>query len=301
MIVTREIALERVVARVGSERVDNASLARPETLAATGFPVRRAVPAGTSLFDFALPVARACLDGIDPAAVRGVIVATFSHEMRFPALAVRLASALGLNAATPAFDVQLACSAYPYAVYLAGRLAADANGKVLVVDGDIQSRLTAASEPATRLVLGDAVTATLVTAGASEATSPFAFLSDYGEALTCPAEGPVAMEGFKVFSFVATRVTALVREVASAGARPDLFVPHGANAYMVRQLAKAVGLEDRLLVASGEAANTGSSSVPLALAQGGRPGRVLIAGFGAGLSAAAGTVRLADDFTGREI
>jgi len=61
---------------------------------------------------------------------------------------------------------------------------------------------------------------------------------------------------------------------------------------MVRQLAKTLGLEDRLVTCGAEFANPGSCSVPLALAMHGRHGRALVAGFGAGLSSAAGVVRV---------
>ncbi len=252
-------------------------------------------------------VVRGCADGLAAAAraaarllpetvYGGVIAATFSNPERFPALAVRVASALGLPAATPAFDLQLACSAYPYAVYLAGRLARDVGKPVLVVDGDAQTRLVDAGDPATGKIFSDAVTASVVSAGRAGAESPFDFLSRADEALTCGEAGPIRMDGFKVFSFVATEVSAFLRPF---GTDFDRFAPHQANPYMVRQLAKTLGLADKLLTIPEADLNPGSSSVAMALASGGRPGaRVLIAGFGAGYSAAAGVVRLSDDFKG---
>ena len=106
------------------------------------------------------------------------------------------------------------------------------------------------------------------------------------------------MDGFGVFSFVATEVTPFLKRFvelsAASDPRPlDGFAPHQANLYMVRQLARSLGLTDRLLTDGGAFANPGSCSVPLTLANAGRTGRMLIAGFGAGLSAAAATVRLA--------
>ena len=98
------------------------------------------------------------------------------------------------------------------------------------------------------------------------------------------------MDGFGVFSFVATDVA---RELRSFGTDFDMFVPHQANMYMARQLAKSLGLADRLVTCGAEFANPGSCSVPLALALHGRAGRALVAGFGAGLSMAACTVRVA--------
>lgn len=232
-------------------------------------------------------------------ALGGVVAATFSNPDRFPALAVRVAAELGLPAATPAFDVQMACSAYPYALYLAGRLAADTGRKVLVVDADVQTPLVDPSDHATGHIFSDAATVTLVSCDPADARrSRFDFLSRADDALSCPAAGPIRMDGMKVFTFVATEVSRFLKDfLAAAPEPPGLFVPHQANPYMVRQLAKAVGLADRLLTLDAETLNPGSSSVPLTLAtcRGQVPpagALALVAGFGAGYSAAAGLVKV---------
>ncbi len=296
MIACPEVVVEGVAAVVGEQSVDNAATVKPEVIAATGFPVRRVVADETTLFDFSLRAARQLAGAADVDAIGGVIAATFSHENRFPALAIRLASSLGLAPETAAFDVQMACSAYPYALYLAGRLAADTGKKVLVVDGDIQSRLSRNAATGTAELFSDATTATLVSSGHGD-PSDFAFLSRASQALACSAEGPIQMDGFKVFAFVATEVAKFLRPFCE---KPfAAFVPHQANLYMVRQLAKALNMEKRLVTCGADVANPGSCSIPLALARKGRRGqRVLVAGFGAGLSASAGIVRLSDDFRG---
>lgn len=291
MIETGEITIESIAGAVGEDVVSNSDVASPETVSATGFAERRIARSG--LFELSMKAVSA-LEGAE--SVGAVIAATFSNEMRFPPLSVRVASALKLPSDTVAFDLQLACSAYPYAIYLAGKLAADLNRKVLVIDGDVQSRF--AKSPDVLAVMSDASTATMVSAnGRPGGKSVFSFYSGYSEALSCRDE--ITMDGFRVYAFVAGEVRRLVGRLAeSRGGEIDAFVPHQANMYMVRQLARAVGLEDRLVTSGGRFGNTGSSSVALALTgcRGGE--RALIAGFGAGLSAAAGTVRLADDFIG---
>lgn len=291
MIELPEVVIERAAGVVGARVIDNSGLATPETIAATGFAVRRVATAGASLMSLSLQAARRALSGFDLSQICGVVAATFSGETRFPPLSVGVAGALGLAPQIPAIDLQIACSAYPYALYVASRLASDMGGKVLVVNGDIQSRLTDASDAATAPLFSDAATASVVSAMTSGGVSRFGFLSKASDALRCPAAGPISMQGFKVFSFVASDVVKLLRPF---GDDFDLFVPHQANMYMVRQLAKSLGLESRLVTCSAEYANPGSCSVPLALAASGRPGRALVCGFGAGLSAAAATVRLAD-------
>jgi len=239
---------------------------------------------GEPLAELALRAARAT----GATGIRGVIAATFSNPDRFPALSVRLATALGLPGGTPAFDLQLACSAFPYAVYLAGRLSADLGGDVLVVDGDVQSPLVDANDHATGHIFSDAATACVVSSSHDASVrSRFDFLSRHDDALTCPIAGPIRMDGFKVFSFVATEVSGFLR---AFGDDFDYFAPHQANPYMVRQLAKSLGLESKLLAIDDAVLNPGSCSVAMALAGIPRPGRVLIAGFGAGYSASAGVI-----------
>ena len=93
------------------------------------------ISVSTGREDDLVGLAHRAVDGLAvfPDEVGGVLAATFSLADRFPSLAVRAASWLGLPASTPAFDLQMACSAYPYAVYLAGRLAADTGKKVIVI------------------------------------------------------------------------------------------------------------------------------------------------------------------------
>ena len=235
--------------------------------------------------------------------VGGVIAATFSNPERFPALSVRVAAKLGLPIGTPAFDLQMACSAYPYAVYLAGRLAADTGKKVLVVDADCQSALVDRNDHATGEIFSDAASVSVISSdGTSSETSRFDFLSREDEALSCAADGPIRMDGMKVFTFVATQVREwlsafLSTPSPSPSTSTPLFIPHQANPYMIRQLAKSLKLTDSLLTLDPELKNPGSASIPLTIAAnrdkipaGGA--RALIAGFGAGFSASAGIVKI---------
>lgn len=288
--------IEKVVARFGERVVENGGAANAAVVAATGFHVRRLVSDGVGLFDFARPAAEKAAEGVD--GIKAVIAASFSSEMRFPALSVRLASALGLPDSTIAFDMQMACSAFPYAVYLASRISSDVHGRVLVVDADVQSKFIDPADSATALVMDDAATAAIVSCDseAGAAKQSFAAYSSHSDALSCEAAGPIRMNGFKVFSFVARDVVKFLRPF---GGDFDMFVPHRANLYMVRQLAKSLGLADKLVApADAPFANPGSCSIPATLAIAGRHGTALIAGFGAGLSASAAIVTLPEDFSG---
>ena len=290
MIRVKEIVLERIEIALGDVEIDNRGIMSDKALDATGFTKRFVVKDGVSLFDLAMAAASK-IPREELSEIGGVIAATFSNEKRFPQLSVAVASALGLGADIPAFDIQMACSAYPYAVYLAGRMAADTGRKILVLDGDIQSALSDPADTATTPLFSDAVSATVVSSGSGD-ESPIDFYSKASDALSCEASGPIKMDGFAVFSFVACEVAPFLKRFISGigDSRIDAFVPHQANMYMVRQLANTLGFADKLHTSGEEFANPGSVSIPLTIVKRGVSGRVLIAGFGAGLSASAAIV-----------
>lgn len=290
MMRVNEIVLERVEAAVGEVEIDNRGVLSRKALDATGFTKRYTVKEGEGLFDLAVKAARKIPAEV-LSQVGGVIAATFSHEKRFPQLSTSIAAELGLAHSVPSFDLQMACSAYPYAVYLASRLSADTGSKILVIDGDVQSALSDPGDLSTTPLFTDAATATVVSAGEPGAGA-VDFYSRASDALSCGHAGPIKMDGFGVFSFVATEVAPFLKAFAAEapGDAIDAFVPHQANMYMVRQLAQSLGLGDRLYTCGEEFANAGSASIPLTIATRNVAGRALIAGFGAGLSASAAVV-----------
>ena len=287
MISTGEIVLERIEYALGEREVDNEGRLSQAAIEATGFKKRYEAAPGTGVFELAMSAAaKIPADAI--AGTGGVVAATFSYADRFPSLAVRIGSALGMDPSAPMLDLQMACSAYPYALYVAGCLCAATGKKILVVDGDVQTPLARPGEGTLEL-FSDAATATVVSVR-SGGRSHFAFLSKYGRELSCPSAGPLSMDGFGVFSFVAAEVAPFLSRFAAEAGEIDRFVPHQANMYMVRRLAEDAGLADKILSSEGRFANPGSASIPLTIAASGEKGRFLLAGFGAGLSAAAAAV-----------
>lgn len=304
MVELKNLKVEAVWGCVPANTVDNLELCTALVGAAkaasivksTGFAYRRAIEPGKTLMDLALPAARKTLEGVEAASIGGVVAVTFSSEDRFPALSIQLQHALGLAKDVMALDLQLACGGYPYGLMVAGQIAAATGKKVLLVDGDVQSAHVDAADVSTLAVMSDAATATLVSATGCPAQ--FAVYTDGSGAdvLTCGADGRIRMDGFGVFRFVAGPVADFLKGfLSSLATKPALFVPHQANMYMVRQLAKALGLEDRLLTSGERFANPGSCSVALTLAANAGTGRALLAGFGAGLAASAVCVDIPAD------
>ena len=314
--------IEAVFGCTPSQAVDNVEFLAPlfgrekaeSIVKSTGFVVRRAAPKGASVCDLALPAAKAALVGVDPETVGGIVFVTFSGDRRYPSCAQRMQGALNLPRSVAALDVQLACGGYPYGLYVASRLAEDSGKRVLLLDGDVQTAFLSPSDAATNAVMGDGASATLVAPRSKRGSWllrrelrdlldederwNFAFLTAgaKGGSLDCPAAGPVAMRGFDVFQFVMGEVASFLRNfVVEARAGAAKFVPHQANLYMIRQLTAAIGLsESQLLVSGDRFGNPGSASVAMTLAsEAGSPsGSYLLAGFGAGLSAAAAHVTL---------
>ena len=178
------------------------------------------------------------------------------------------------------------------------RLLVKASGrKVLLVDGDVQSAWTDPADANTLAVMGDGAAAALL--GPGTAAWEFGFFTDGSGAEILSCRETIAMDGFGVFRFVAGPVRrfleTFLRDSQILAGGTSLFVPHQANLYMVRQLADALGLKEKLAGSGEKFANTGSSSAARTLAEGLSisPGAtVLMAGFGAGLSAGAAATTL---------
>ena len=281
---------------------------------ATGIVTRRIAEEGTSVVDLCVRAAERVLADTDakPDDFGAVLCVSFTQRDRMPAAAIQAQARLGLPKGIIAFDVSLACSGWGYGLYLAGLLARETGKKVLLLDGDVQSAFTdgdAATEP----LLADGGTATVIEncSDRSIVRLPwqFGFVADgeKGRALRLSHGEAIKMDGFGVFRFVATDVVAAIKDFLAR--LPDLspshpltpspstftFVPHQPNAYMVRQLAKSVGIEEaRTAISCDELGNLSSASIPVTIAWKGVRGPVLFAGFGGGLSVALGAIALDD-------
>ena len=278
-----------LTALVGAEKAES-------IVKATGFTTRRVAPEGTDVIDLALPAAKRALEGTDPADIGGIVAVSFSSRDRFPALSARLQHALCLPTSIAAYDISMACSGWVYGLCSAVQMVKHTSKKVLLVDGDVQSAWTDSSDANTLAVMGDGASAALLAPGAG--VWDFAFYTDGGGADALRCRETISMDGFGVFRFVAGPVrkflASFIQESALLVGTDPVFVPHQANMYMVRQLADALKLKDRTIGSGAKYANTGSCSAALSMADGmdglsdvsGRT-PVLIAGFGAGLSAAA--------------
>lgn len=275
---------------------------------ATGIRTRRVVDEGMTSLDLCVSAAEKLIKdtGVSPDDIGAVIDVTFTPARTMPCNACQAQARLGLSKNIVAFDINLACSGWAYGLYTAGMFAKACGKKVLLLDGDTQTTHMDKSDIATVPVMADAGSATLVEPSV-EGGSPwqFAFLTDgaKGDTLTLPFGGTIAMDGLGIFKFVTMDVLYFIRDfMAQIGATPetlDAFVPHQANVFMIQQIAKNLKFTPEQLWLSGDVfGNSSSATVPTTIAYCAKPGearKILVSGFGGGLSASVGVIELGAD------
>ncbi len=287
--------------RLGAIEVDNLETARlvaPDRAEAlvktTGILKRHVAANGETSLSLCVAAAKDLMAsvGVAPSEIGAVVSVSFTPQMAMPGNAHLAQSALDIPQSAAAFDLAHACAGYIHGLYLAARFAADSGECVLLLDGDVQ---TAFADSSTAMLLSDAGSATLVRPD-PDGKIDFAFLSDGSRVDALKVEGgKLRMDGFGVFKFVADDVRLFLEEFVSRTGEVASFVPHQANVYMAKSLAKSLGLDDRVVITGDMAGNCASASVALGLEEvfgSGVRGGVLLAGFGGGLSAAAARIVL---------
>ena len=318
---TTRARIAGVVACVPSRIIDNTrEVGRidgvEQVIKMTGVRQRHVVDGAVTTSDLCECAAGVLLDrtGVTPSDVDVVIFATQTPDFRLPATACALQSRIGLAPGTAAFDVNLGCSAYPYALWLASiMIETNSARRVLLLVGDTISRTVDPNDRSTSLLFGDCGTATLVEAGDMPCRADFVLGSDgdgwrnliipqgaFREMEPDPRNGNAAdrlfMEGGEIFNFTLRAVPRLVQqtfEAASAGPGDfDHFLFHQANAFMINHLVKKAKLDPaRVPINIDRFGNTSSATIPLLIAtdlaeqvRRTDPVKVAMFGFGVGYS-----------------
>ena len=227
-----------------------------------------------------------------------LIVCTQTGDYVIPHTSAILHRKLGCRANCAFFDLNLGCSGYPYALSVALAFM-EANGlrRGLVVTADPYSQIISEQDKSTALVFGDGATATLLGDGARLTVGPLAFHSDTEnlEGLIKHPEEPLFMNGRLIFNFVMRSVLPCVDECLITNrltrADIDVYLFHQASKFVLDNLRKTLRLSDeKAPFIIGDYGNTVSSALPLLLENylnDGASRRLLLAGFGVGLSTAA--------------
>jgi 3-oxoacyl-[acyl-carrier-protein] synthase III len=280
----------------------------------TGIRERRVADPEQALSDLARPAAEQALEraGASASEIDLLIVATVTPDMAFPSTAAILADQLGSPDAG-AYDLSAGCTGFMYALAQGyGMLAAGLATKALVVGGDVLSKILDWSDRSTCVLFGDGAGAVVLERveeqgflgfelGAEGSGGPELYMPAGGSRAPATAETVAQkqhfakMNGREVFKFATRVLVSSAEEILAECGRTiddvDVYVPHQANVRIIDYATKKLGIpEDKVVVNVDRYGNTSSGSIPLALADAEKQGRlqpgrlVLMTGMGAGLT-----------------
>lgn len=281
----------------------------------TGIRERRIARDDQASSDLALAASKVALEsaGIRAEDLDGIIVGTISGDMPFPATACIVQNLLGARNAA-AFDVAAACSGFVYALTTAHSFISTGQmDKVLVIGVEILSKIVDWRDRATCVLFGDgAGAAVLEAAPAGEGILGSYMKSDgsLAEILYIPSGGSrqpasmdtleqrghfIKMKGDGVFKYAVRAMedaTMHVLQEAGLGVGDiDMMIPHQANLRIIDAVSKRLGVtNDKVVVNLDRLGNTSSATIPIALDEVVRDGRLkpddlcLLVAFGGGLT-----------------
>src|SRR5262249_22367841 len=252
--------------------------------------------------DMALAASREALNaaGLKPSDLDLIIVATITPDMVFPSTAALVQSRLGARH-VGAFDVSAACTGFVYGLACAdGILSKGGANHVLVVGAEKMSRLLDWNDRSTCVLFGDGAGAAIVSRSDKPGIRSVHLHADghQPEVLNCAPNfnSPfIHMDGGVVFRFAVRGIVEAAEDaLASAGTASsdvDWFIPHQANRRIIDASARKLGIaQERVIVSVDRHANTSAASIPLALDEAVRDGRirsgqqVLLVGVGGGFT-----------------
>ncbi|WP_135229102.1 beta-ketoacyl-ACP synthase III [Deinococcus fonticola] len=267
-------------------------------------PDETAVTLGVNAVKNLLSFSPNALAGVDL-----IVCATSTPDAMFPSTAALIAGQVGLRG-QPALDVSVACSGFVYALSVAhGLIHAGTARRALVIGSEVMSRVVDQDDRSTAILFGDGAGAVVLgevpagyglqafELGADSAGGPSLFLRGAHDQLP---EGQtmgayLTQNGREVFKF-AVRVMgdmteAVIRKAGLTVQQIDWLVPHQANIRIIESACQRFGLPlERAVVNLDQYGNTSAASIPLALAEAVRAGKIrdndqlVLAGFGGGLS-----------------
>ena len=287
----------------------------------TGIVERRIADPDVATSDLALPAAQAALEQaqVDVSDIDLILVATVTPDTIFPCTAAILQQRLGAKAA--AFDILVGCTGFVYGLTVAREMiASGAYDHILVLGAETLSKIANWEDRSTCVLFGDAAGAALV-GPVPEGRGILSYsLGNDGtnaDALKIPAGGSrmpasqetvanrlhyLTMNGPEVFKFavrsMAESSEAVVSRAGFTMKDIDLVIPHQANLRIIDAAAKRFNIPYERFVHNLEHyGNTSAASIPLALDESVRDGRIssgdliLLSSFGAGLSWASMVMR----------
>ncbi|EEG77211.1 beta-ketoacyl-ACP synthase III [Dethiobacter alkaliphilus] len=287
----------------------------------TGICERRVAAEGEHTSDLAARAAQKALDdaGISVDEVDLIILATATPDSPMPSTACHVQAKIGATRAA-AFDLSAVCTGFIYGLAVGSQFVATGVYKrVLVIGAEVLSRILDWSDRSTCVLFGDGAGAVVLGPREAEGLLSFKLGSDGTTAnlLHIPAGGTcqpatpqtledrlhyVKMSGNEIYKFAVRAMGEVTQEALDAAGVDkkdlDLLVPHQANWRIIEAARKRFDVpEDRVVVNIDRYGNMSSASIPVALDEAYRSGRLnrgdllALVGFGAGLTWGAAVLR----------
>ena len=244
-----------------------------------------------------------------------IIVGTTSNHNAFPSAACEVQDLLGIYN-IPAFDVSAACAGFTYALSIADNFIKAGSAKnVLVIGADALANTCDPTDRSTIILFGDGAGAAVVTATEDAGILSTHINADgrFGELLKLPNaqrgnaqtvdDAYLSMAGNDVFKVAVKKLSQVVIDTLAANnidrEELDWLVPHQANKRIIAATAKKLGMPmEQVIITLDKHGNTSAASVPLALDEGVRSGKikagdlVLLEAFGGGFTWGSALVRM---------
>ena len=265
--------------------------------ARTGIKQRHVAKEGVYTSDLAYEATLRAMEhaGVNASEIDLVIVGTTTPDRTFPSVAVRIQARIGMTAGV-AFDVQAACSGFIYALSVANDMLRAGTAKTaLVVGADTLTRLLNWEDRTTCVLFGDGAGAVVMRAAEVEKKSSAnrGILSTHihsdgkledllytdGGPSSTQGIGQIVMEGPEVFKHAVRNLAEVVIEALEANDLKDddidWLVPHQANKRIIDSTARKLKIpQEKVVLTVQNHANTSAASIPLALDQAVRDGRI---------------------------
>ncbi|ADO09089.1 MULTISPECIES: beta-ketoacyl-ACP synthase III [Pantoea] len=280
----------------------------------TGIRERRIAAPDETVATMGFSAAQRALEmaGIEPNDVGLIIVATTSSSHAFPSSACMIQQMLEIKDCA-AFDLAAACAGFTYALSVADQYIK--NGAVkhaLVIGADVLARALDPEDRGTIILFGDGAGAVVLGQSEEQGIISTHLHADgrYAQLLTLPYQDRahqdqpayVTMAGNEVFKVAVTELAHIVDETLQANNLDremlDWLVPHQANLRIISATAKKLGMTmDKVVVTLDRHGNTSAASVPSALDEAVRDGRIkpghliLLEAFGGGFTWGSALVR----------
>lgn len=283
----------------------------------SGIEARHYAEADVASSDLAVAASQQAMAAarLEPNDIDLIVVATSTPDMVFPSTACLVQRKLAITNGSAAMDVQAVCSGFVYALATADNaIRLGQARRALVIGSEVFSRILNFDDRSTCVLFGDGAGAVVLEASPEPGILSSALHADgrYAELLCVPGnvQGGVIqgsaflyMDGQAVFKLAVNVLEKVAREALTKAdldqADVDWLIPHQANIRIMQSTCRKLRLPmEKMVVTVERHGNTSAASIPMALDEAVRDGRikrghtVLMEGVGGGFAWGAAVVRM---------